>query len=233
MNVRKFKSSQALSDYASELIVKDVIEKPDLLMCVATGSSPTETYKKLTEKIGYFKTDHLRIIKLDEWGGISLADPQSCETYIRQNIILPLKINEKNYISFNSNPANPPAEVIRIQKLLDKNGPIDLCILGLGANGHIAFNEPADFLEPNCHIASLAESSLQHKMAKNMGEIPSYGLTLGMADILQSKKIILIISGKNKQTITTKFLKKEISTALPASFLWLHTYAECLILEEI
>ena len=231
MNIRKFRTNSELSDYASDLIVSEIDVKPNLLLCIATGSSPTETYQKLAQKKDKFSTEELRIIKLDEWGGISPTNPESCETYIRTYINKPLGITEENYITFNSNPAEPLDEVARIQTYLDENGAIDVCILGLGANGHIAFNEPSAYLQPFCHKATLTEKSMEHSMAKNMGnEMPTYGLTLGMANILQSKKIIMIIAGKGKEDIIKRFLSKEINTNLPASFLWLHPNVECLMI---
>ncbi|MEI6751756.1 MAG: 6-phosphogluconolactonase [Paludibacter sp.] len=231
MNIRKFRTNSELSDYASDLIVSEIDVKPNLLLCIATGNSPSETYQKLAQKKDKFSTEELRIIKLDEWGGISPTNPESCETYIRTYINKPLGITEENYIAFNSNPAEPLDEAARIQTYLDKNGAIDVCILGLGANGHIAFNEPSAYLQPYCHKATLTEKSMEHSMAKNMGnEMPTYGLTLGMANILQSKKIIMIIAGKGKEDIIKRFLSKEINTNLPASFLWLHPNVECLMI---
>lgn len=232
MNINKFSSSTELSECASNLIVSEIIAKPNLLLCIATGNSPTETYQQLAAKKDKFSTEKLRIIKLDEWGGISPTNLESCDTYIRKYINNPLGIKEQNYIAFKSNPTEPDVETARIQAYLDKSGAIDVCILGLGANGHIAFNEPAFSLQPFCHKATLTEKSLQHSMSKNMGnEMPSYGLTLGMANILQSKKIIIIISGNGKEEIIKQFLSKRISTILPASFLWLHSNVECLMIE--
>ena len=117
----------------------------------------------------------------------------------------------------------------RIQKEYDHFGSIDVCILGLGINGHVALNEPSDFLEPRAHMAKLSELTLQHLMIQEMSKRPSFGLTLGMADILQSKMIILLISGATKKRITGKFLSGKLTTSLPASFLWLHSNIECLV----
>lgn len=221
-----------LSDYASNMIVETIGQNPGLLLCCATGSSPTEVYRKVVGRKHEFATDKIRIIKLDEWGGIDSAHPESCESYLRNNLIRPLNIKEENYIAFDSNPAQPGAEVHRIQRYLDQNGPIDVCVLGLGMNGHIAFNEPADMLRPECHVATLADTSKKHQMFLNMAQKPGYGLTLGMANILQSRKIMLIVSGANKQQVIERLVKPEISTSLPASFLWLHSNTECLIVNQ-
>ena len=169
---------------------------------------------------------------MDEWGGIRRDHPETCETYLKKYILQPWDIKDENYISFDSNAIDPQAEVSRIQRYLNQNGPLDFCVLGLGLNGHIAFNEPSAFLQAECHIATLSEASKNHPMFVNMDDKPTYGLTLGMANILQSKKILLVILGKNKQAVIEKFFTKEITTSLPASFLWLHPNVDCLMLEN-
>ena len=232
MHLHLFDSMNDLSDHASALIIRAINASNSLLLCTATGNSTTETYKKLVSKKDDFPYEKLRIIKLDEWGGIPAENSMTCETYLREKLIQPLQIRESNYLAFNSNPADPEGECHRIQQLLDEQGPIDLCILGLGVNGHIAFNEPAEFLTPHCHTAGLSASSLNHPMVQQGKASPKYGLTLGMADILKSRKILLLISGKSKAEITGALLMKRISNNLPASFLWLHPDVHCLCDKE-
>jgi galactosamine-6-phosphate isomerase len=161
-----------------------------------------------------------------------MEDPGTCESYLQNHLVGPLKIGEDRYISFNSNPDSTVEECRRIQEKLNETGPIDICILGLGMNGHLALNEPGEFLEAHVHVAKLSESSLTHSMIGDMKMKPSYGLTLGMADILQSAFILLIIRGTGKKKITADFFNRNISTKLPASFLWLHPNAVCLIDKE-
>jgi galactosamine-6-phosphate isomerase len=120
-----------------------------------------------------------------------------------------------------------------MRSLVEKEGPIDICILGLGRNGHLALNEPAEWLQPFCHVAALTEESLQHPMIADMESKPTYGLTLGMQEILHSRKIIMLVTGAGKRQVATAFLNGKISTSLPASFLWLHPHVECLVDQEI
>lgn len=212
-------------------IYEDLKINTSQLLCLATGNSPTGLYKNMgieyLKNPDYFKA--LSILKLDEWGGLNPDHPDSCESYLRNHIINPLCINEDRYISFKSNTENPEKECERVQKELSKKGLIDICVLGLGKNGHIGFNEPAESLTMNCHVAQLSQTSLQHAMTSAMKTKPQYGLTLGMADILQSKKIILLITGSEKESILKQWLTQKISTQLPASFLWLHPLVECYI----
>lgn len=220
-----------MSQLCGDSIISDLKEKNGQFICAATGNSPKGTYAKLANTYqddpGIF--EKLRVIKLDEWGGISSNETTSCENFIQEKIIRPLKISGNRYISFERNPASPEKECERMHKEIQNNGPIDICILGLGKNGHIGFNEPANELTPFCHVARLSQESLQHQMVKTMKNLPAYGLTLGMADILQSKKIILLLTGSNKKSVIDKLLTKKITTHLPASFLWLHRNVECYI----
>ncbi|MCG2461223.1 galactosamine-6-phosphate isomerase [Flavobacteriaceae bacterium F89] len=231
MNIHNCTGYEEMSQKAGNSLLYDLARKPNLLLCTATGNSPIGLYNNLVKS--YAESPHLfgglRIIKLDEWGGIPLNEPNSCETFIQQKILEPLNVPNDRYISFDSNPSNPEGECIRIQsEILDK-GPMDTCILGLGKNGHLGFNEPASMLEPYPHIAKLSPESLQHNMTRSMDHRPTYGLTLGMANILQSKKIILLLTGSGKKEVIGELMKKKVTPQLPASFLWLHPQVECYV----
>ena len=231
MIIEYFDNYNNMSAVAADMIHAELLVKTDLLLCAATGSSPLGTYTKLVEK---YQTDasafdSFRMIKLDEWGGIALDHPQSCQTFLNEKLLGPLKMEASRFISFDSRPVDSTAECKNVSAYLESKGPIDLCILGLGLNGHIAFNEPAPFLQANCHASALTATSMQYAMASGMDDKPTFGITLGMAEILQSKKIILLISGAGKQHIIQEFLSAKITTSLPASFLWLHPAVTCLV----
>ncbi len=231
MTVEVYDSFEALSSRARDIILKQLSLKKDLLFCAATGGSPTCTYELLAEEYSASPDlfDEVRIIKLDEWGGLPMQHAGTCETYLQKHLLTPLDISADRYISFRSDSPDPQKECERIQQFLDKEGSIDICILGLGMNGHIALNEPAETLMLNCHVAHLTDQSLQHPMISDSEMKPEYGITLGMSDIFCSKLIILLISGSSKKEITKLFLSKEITTWLPASLLWLHPNVICLI----
>jgi galactosamine-6-phosphate isomerase len=231
MEVKQSDNYELLSKAASDIIFTELQGKPDMLLCTSSGKSPSGTYRLLAEKSreNPQQFNRIRILKLDEWGGIAMDNPQSCEVYLQVNIVRPLRVSSDRYMAFDTNPERPEEECIRMAAWLTHNGPIDICVLGLGLNGHIAFNEPGDHLQPHCHMTALSEKSMQHPMAIRMGEIPTYGLTLGMADILQSKKIIMLVTGVGKQAIIQKLLSGKVTTQLPASFLWLHHDTICLV----
>jgi galactosamine-6-phosphate isomerase len=230
MKIIRLDSYETLSQEAASLIRKELDRNKRAFLCAATGNSPTGTYNLLKKSFDLQPElfSGLRVIKLDEWGGVPMNDPATCESYLQNHLIGPLQIGTDRYISFHSNPQDPVVECDRIQQEFKKAGPIDICILGLGMNGHLALNEPGEFIEAGVHVAKLSRSSLLHPMIREMEIKPSYGLTLGMADILQSAFILLIVSGGKKKNITSSLLNGRISTDLPASFLWLHPNVICL-----
>jgi galactosamine-6-phosphate isomerase len=216
---------------AAEIFMEQLKVNKGLLACAATGSTPTGLYTRLAEIARETPSlfSALRVMKLDEWYGLPMNDPGSCESYLRTSLLQPLNIGNDRYFSFNSEAKDPEAECLGISTLLDLNGPIDLCILGLGTNGHIAFNEPGASLTAHPHLATLARSSQSHPMVADRGVRPEYGLTLGMAGILQSRMILLLVSGAAKRDVVQNLLSRRITTALPASLLWLHPNAVCLM----
>jgi galactosamine-6-phosphate isomerase len=231
MKVTKMDGYDALSREAASMIISELKKYKSALLCAATGGSPTGTYEQLKQSFILQQKlfSNLRVIKLDEWGGLSMDNPATCECYLQKHLIGPLQISDDRYISFKSDPENPETECKRIHDELSKQGPIDICILGLGMNGHLALNEPGFTLEPQVHVAKLSASSQTHPMISGEGIKPSYGLTLGMGDILQSSFILMLISGAKKKEITSSFLNGKISTSLPASFLKLHSNTVCLV----
>lgn len=224
MNITRVANYQELSELASAHIVELVKQKPDLLFCAATGGSPTGMYAEMTKSKAHFS--QMRVIKMDEWGIIPSSHPDSCESYLEKHLLGPLAIPTERYVSFDPNVADVNSEINRIETYLQANSPMDICILGLGKNGHIAFNEPADYLQPGFHKAILAESTIQHDPALSQGAEPAFGLCVGMQGILQSKKIIFLVTGKGKEAALEKILSKQITTDCPASFLWLHPNVE-------
>jgi galactosamine-6-phosphate isomerase len=220
---------EEMSRHAAEMIVEELRRKPDLLLCAAAGSTPTGCYALLAEarRREPQAFDRLRVLKLDEWGGLPLDDPATCEAYLRRHLIEPLEISEDRYVTFDSDAPDPRQECERVRARLADQPPIDLCLLGLGVNGHLGLNEPADALQPFMHIAELADSSRQHTMLDAAARRPEYGMTLGMAEILAARKVMLLVSGASKREPLARLRVPQVSTAFPASLLWLHRDVTC------
>jgi galactosamine-6-phosphate isomerase len=223
MTPQVFDEYESLSQFAADLLVERLRQYPRALLCLATGATPLRAYSMFTARCAAEPTlvERMHVIKLDEWGGLAMDDPASCEQYLSRAIIDPLGLHGR-YVAFNSDAPDPQAESARVAKWLAKQGPVDTCVLGLGVNGHLGFNEPAAHLEPHAHVAQLSATSLSHPMLANTPTPPTYGLTLGMADILQSRQVLLLVSGPAKQEPLRRLLDGRIATDFPASLLWLH-----------
>ena len=113
------------------------------------------------------------------------------------------------------------------------NAPIDLCILGLGRNGHLGLNEPAASLKPDVHVAELDEQSQAHSMLQDSGASVTRGMTIGLADILSAKEIMMLITGDGKEEVYQYLLAGEMSTRIPASFLHVHAQVATFVDQEI
>jgi galactosamine-6-phosphate isomerase len=220
---------ETLSQRAADLVVAGLRANPTALLCLAAGSTPTRTYELLALAGANDPTlfKHCRIIKLDEWGGLPPGDPATCDVQLRTLLVSPLNLTDR-YVAFESDPSDPDAEATRVADWLDQNGPIDLAILGLGVNGHLGFTEPAEYLQPFAHIAQLSQASLAHAMLAKSDVRPTYGLTLGMADLIQSRRILLLVSGPTKRDPLARLLSGRITTEFPASMLQMHNDVQLL-----
>ena len=221
---------EAMSRRSADVMADVIRDRRQLLLCPAAGGTPTRAYQLLAEKkhLEPDLFDTLRVIKLDEWGGLAMDDPATCEVYLDRSLRRPLGVSDERYVGFRSDPDDPRAECERIQARLERVGPIDLCVLGLGANGHLGFNEPAETLPAFAHVSSLAPTSLEHPMLASARSRVRYGLTLGLADVLGAGKVLLLVSGQAKSGQVRKLFSRRISTRFPASLLWLHHDVTCL-----
>ncbi len=224
-----------MSMQAAALVIKELEKKKDLSLCAATGNSPQGVYEALVSEHQKNKNlfRELRIVKLDEWCGLPANDSGTCEHYLCTRLLKPLGISSHRYLGFSSDAMNPETECQRIRSTLKRMGPIDLCVLGLGKNGHLGFNEPGRFVQPHGHVAKLTEQSRHHTMIQEVDTKPKYGMTLGLWNILSSKRIILLVSGSGKEETRNKLLSGKLTTQCPATFLWLHSNVDCLVNEGL
>ena len=226
MRITVLPDRQALDRAAADVIWEAAAAKPDLLICLASGGTPTGTYALLAgapERLA-----RARYIQLDEWAGVPPDDPASCAAYLHRTVRDPLAIPSERWIGICGDASDAAAECLRVAVALEDAGPIDLCILGLGLNGHLALNEPAESFDPFCHVATLAERSRGHPMLEETAVPVSQGLTLGLGDILRARRILLLASGAAKRAPLAQLAARRVTPALPASFLWLHGDAVCL-----
>lgn len=231
MHFHYFSDFESMSTKGFELIKSEIEQKPDLLFCVASGGSPSGTYAQLVahkQQHPSFGTQ-LRVIKLDEWGGLEPGSTFTSEEDVQRKFVQPMQISSDRYWTLDPYTESPAQACAELEGVLDREGPLDICILGIGVNGHIALNEPGDALQLPVHVCELADTTLNNGMIKSLHQPPTFGMTLGLRAIMQAKLVLLFIAGSGKKEAFAGLKQENVRTSFPASFLWLHPNVQVLV----
>lgn len=215
-----------MSRQAANIISAQVILKPDSVLGLATGSSPIGTYKQLIEwyEKGDIDFSKVKSVNLDEYVGLDLSSDQSYVYFMRHNFF--------DHINIDLNNTNVPcgvnmdaeAECARYDALIQSYGGIDLQLLGLGPNGHIGFNEPDDYFPKGTHKVQLTDATIQanKRFFEKEEDVPRYAYTMGICDIMQAKRVVMVVSGESKAGIVKEAFFGPVTPRVPASILQLH-----------
>lgn len=219
-------SYDELSEAAAEMIREQVSEKPESVIGFATGSTPVGMYKKLIEMYKTGKLDMSRTVSfnLDEYYPVKSSDSLSYHRFMYDNFFDAVNIKPENIHIPNGETNDPQKECEEYEKAIESAGGIDIQILGLGRNGHIGFNEPADKLYAKTHLAKLSQTTIEanSRFFEDAESVPRRALTMGMASILQAKKILLLVCGSEKRSAAAELMSSFITTDNPATLLKLH-----------
>lgn len=211
---------------ASKMIIDLVNKKPDATLGLATGSSPESTYTELVEAFreGSVSFKKVRCVNLDEYVGLSENDEQSYHYFMWEKLFSRVDVNPDNIHIPNGNAENLDVECKRYYTIINDLGGIDLQLLGIGHNGHIGFNEPADKIIERTHKVLLAEETIKanSRFFKSESAVPKEAITMGMAEILSARRIVLLAFGYGKAEALYKALYENISPHCPASYLQKH-----------
>ena len=217
---------QAMSKKAAEIFAGAVKANPNGAFGFATGSTPEGMYAELTRmhKNGEVNLSGIKGFNLDEYYPIRKNDPNSYYSYMRKHLYDAVGLPPENAFIPNGEAEDPIKECTSYEIKLYQSGGIDTQILGIGTNGHIGFNEPAEGLHPTTVYVPLAMETIESnsKNFASQDDIPFHAITMGMHSIMMAKRIILLASGVNKANIMHKALYGPITTQVPASLLQLH-----------
>lgn len=212
---------------AGKIIVDKIRTDPNLTLGLATGSSPKGVYDFLIEDHDRNGTTYNQVksVNLDEYIGLSPMDHNSYHYFMNQNLFKHLDINENQTHIPNGAARDLDHECLRYEQLIKELGGIDLQLLGIGENGHIGFNEPGTPFTSTTHIVTLAQNTREanSRFFNSLEEVPTHAITMGIASILKSKEILLLVSGERKAEALNKFVNGEISEEFPASALKYHS----------
>lgn len=225
MKIIVTKDYEELSFKAAKIMLEVVRENPYAVLGLATGTTPLGLYAYMIADHEQKGTSyaHIRTANLDEYKGLPKTHPQSYAYFMRKNLFDGLGIDWENTNIENGMAADEEKECARYDEVLEQL-PRDIQLLGLGSNGHIAFNEPGTPFGSGTHVVSLAESTVKDnaRLFDDISEVPRKAFTMGIRQIMQAKKVLILASGANKADAVAKMVKGEVTEAVPASVLQLH-----------
>ena len=211
---------------AGKIIVDKVRSNPAITLGMATGSTPKGVYDYLIQDCEANGTTYRQVktVNLDEYIGLPAKDSNSYHYFMSQNLFNHIDISEDHTHIPNGAAADLEQECLRYERLIKDLGGVDLQLLGIGQNGHIGFNEPGTPFSSRTHIVTLAQDTREanSRFFNSIDEVPTHAITMGIASILESKEILLLVSGENKAEALFKFINGEISEDFPASALKNH-----------
>lgn len=226
MRIIKVEDYYLMSRMTANIISAQIIMKPKCVLGLATGSTPIGTYKQLIEwyKKGDLDFSEVTTINLDEYKGLAPENNQSYRYFMNTNFFEHINIKKEN--TFVPNGLEPDSEKAcrEYNEIIRNSGGVDLQLLGLGNNGHIGFNEPNEAFEKETHCIKLSDSTVQanSRFFETIDEVPKEAYTMGIKSIMQAKKIIVIVSGKQKAEIVKEAFFGPVTPKVPASVLQLH-----------
>ena len=216
-----------LAEQLATLIAGEVKRKPELVLALPTGNTPLPLYRELARRCakGELTFRKAHAFSLDEFKGLDPEDPGSFYAYLQRHFYGHVDVHPSRIHFFDGLAEHAVAQCQRYERELSEVGGIDLAVLGIGVNGHVAFNEPSDALQPRTHVVKLSRPTREANavlFGDDPAKVPTEAYTIGMATLLSAKRIALIATGEAKAEILAQALRGPVTTQCPASFLQLH-----------
>jgi glucosamine-6-phosphate deaminase len=225
--IKRFDDEDALASALATRVLDCIIANPTVVLGLPTGRTPLAFYRELRERSGGGRLDWsgVRAFNVDEFVGIDRTHPGAYHAYMCRELFDHVSIDRANIHIPNGRAEDLKAECRRYEAAIAAAGGIDLQILGIGTNGHIGFNEPADGLCAHTHIADLEQKSRESNAQLFGGDwraVPERAISMGMATILGARDVVLMATGRKKADAVYGLVEGLITPRLPASFLQVH-----------
>lgn len=226
MKVYRVKDYDAMSRKGAAFLAAKIILKPNALLGLATGSTPAGTYKRLVEmyQAGDLDFSGIRTVNLDEYRGIQQEDPNSYYYFMNENLFSKVNILPEN--THIPDGGDPDAQGVcrEYEDKIERLGPIEVQLLGLGHDGHIAFNEPGDEFPDQTHCARLDRQTIEanKRFFPKEQDVPRQAYTMGIGTIMKARSILMLVSGREKAEILKKVLEGPVTPKVPGSILRFH-----------
>lgn len=236
MKVVVTKDYTEMCKQASRIFAAQITLKPDSVLGLATGSTPVGMYKELIQMYNENRIDFSRVktVNLDEYAGLSGDNDQSYRYFMNHNLFDHININKENTNVPNGTASDLEAECAHYEQVVESMGGVDIQLLGIGNNGHIAFNEPCGEFPEKTHVIDLTQNTIEAnaRFFNSMDEVPKKALTMGIGTIMKAKKIILLANGTKKAQTIHDMVYGPITPNVPASVLRLHPDVTVFVDEE-
>ena len=217
---------EEIARLGADEIAKVMAQRPDAVLGLATGSTPVQMYAELIRRHQEGKLDFsaIRTVNLDEYYPLAPDNDQSYRYFMNINLFDHINIKKENTNVPDGLAQDPAAFCASYEQLIRDLGGIDIQVLGIGGNGHIAFNEPAEALEPLTHMTDLTPETIKAnaRFFESEADVPRRALTMGMGTILNARRILLLATGEAKADAIATLVSGKLTTACPASLLNLH-----------
>lgn len=215
--------------------IADVVEDRgrSVVLGVATGSSPMTTYAALRELVdaGRLDLSHAQAFALDEYVGLPAGHPQSYRTFIRRNVVEPLRMDPHRVHVPDGTASDLEQACIDYELAIAAAGGVDVQILGVGSNGHIGFNEPSSSLSSRTRVKTLTQRTREDnkRFFASLDEVPTHCLTQGLGTILDARSVVLVASGANKADAVAAIVEGPVTARRPGSVLQFHRFATIVV----
>jgi glucosamine-6-phosphate deaminase len=225
MNWETLTDYDALSDRAAAILLAAIRRDPHIVLGLPTGRTPVRMYDRVVAACSreYHCFRDVVTFNLDEYAGIERDHPGSYFTFMKRHLFDFIDIDKANAHIPNGAAPDLDRECSRYERAIADAGGLGLTFLGLGSNGHIAFNEPGTPFDARTRVVTLTESTRTANASFfPEGDVPKQAITMGISTILESKAIVLLASGSNKKHAIERLRSGEVSERFPASALWRH-----------
>lgn len=220
------RDAAAASRTVADMIVAAVNAKPSIVLGLATGGTPTATYANIVEdfRAGKVQFKNVTSFNLDEYIGLSGTHPQSFRYFMQSELFDHIDIDPNNTFVPEGGASDPVSHAIKYEAQIAAAGGIDLQLLGIGHNGHIAFNEPGSSPSTRTRVVELTPSTIEKnaRFFASVDEVPKTAITMGIGTILEAKQILLLATGEGKAEAVRRSLQEAASEEIPASWLQQH-----------
>lgn len=236
LHLRVTKDYDSLSKLAADIVEEELQNNPAAVIGFPTGSTPIGMYKELVKRYQEGRIDFslATIFNLDEYHPINPKNAQSFAYFMHQHLIDHINIKKENFHIPNGTCDDVEAECQRFDELLEKAGGIHLQVMGVGPNGHIAFNEPSEEFTKKTLFADLTPSTIEanSRFFPDKSKMPRHAISMGIQSLFNAKKILMLVNGEGKKEIVRKMLLGPVTPQVPASILQLHPNTLVMIDEE-